>query len=159
MSPKGAEVIRNFVAHNVEFDDLEEFLDRVAAYDRFRSRGHIARTIKYNMMRRVDGKYVSKVDHRRAVATAVPNLAIGDLAALPYPILLVRGAESDLLEPDAAERFVAVLRHGRLVTVPQAGHNVHGANTQGFIAAVDPFLMELISGTSGDILTRKGRSA
>ena len=38
MSPKGAEVIRNFVAHNVEFDDLEEFLDRVAAYDRFRSR-------------------------------------------------------------------------------------------------------------------------
>ena len=65
LSPKGREVIHNFVARNVEFDDLDEFLDNVVKYDRFRSREHIARTIKYNMLRRADGKYISKVDHRR----------------------------------------------------------------------------------------------
>ena len=150
MSAKGAEVIHNFVVRNVEFDDLEEFLDRVAAYDRFRSREHIARTIKYNMMRRVDGKYVSKVDHRRTPGAGASKLAIDELAALTYPVLLVRGAESDLLEPDAAERFVSVLPNGRLVTVPGAGHNVHGANTQGFIEAVDPFLTDLLSDTPGN---------
>ena len=65
LSPAGVEVIANFVTNNVEFDDLEVFLDNVVKYDRFRSREHIARTVKYNMLRRADGKYISKVDHRR----------------------------------------------------------------------------------------------
>ena len=31
-------------------------------------------------------------------------------------------------------------RAGRLVTVPNCGHNVHGQNTKGFIEAVREFL-------------------
>ena len=140
LSPKGVEVVSNFVTHNVEFDDLEVFLDNVVKYDRFRSREHIARTVKYNMLRRVDGKYVSKVDHRQVAAPSTPPLRLDDFQALPYPVLLVRGGESDVLDPDAAERFAAVLPHGRLVTVPGAGHNVHSANTPGFLEVVGPFL-------------------
>jgi esterase len=140
LSPKGVEVVHNFVAHNVEFEDLEEFLDNVVKYDPFRSREHIARTVKYNMLRRADGKYVSKVDHRQVAAASSPPLQLDDLASLPYPILVVRGAESNVLEPEAAERLVSVLPHGRLVTVAGAGHNVHGANTLGFLDAVVPFL-------------------
>src|SRR5271156_2818797 len=33
LSPKGVAVISDFVVHNVEFDDLDEFLDNVARYD------------------------------------------------------------------------------------------------------------------------------
>jgi pimeloyl-ACP methyl ester carboxylesterase len=65
ITEEGTKTIQNFVVHNVEFDDLDVFLDNVVRYDPFRSREHIARTVKYNMLRRVDGKYVSKVDHRR----------------------------------------------------------------------------------------------
>jgi esterase len=140
LSPKGVEVVHSFVTHNVEFDDLEVFLDNVVKYDRFRSREHIARTVKYNMLRRVDGKYVSKVDHRPVAAPSPPPLSLDDFKALPYPVLLVRGGESDVLESDAAERFVAALPNGQLVTVPGAGHNVHGANTPGFLEVVGPFL-------------------
>jgi pimeloyl-ACP methyl ester carboxylesterase len=143
LSPKGVGVIHDFVVHNVEFDDLDEFLDNVARYDRFRSREHIARTVKYNMLRRADGKYVSKVDHRRVPEPTAEPLRVGDLATVAYPILVVRGAESDILEPEAAERFVAALSDGRLVTVADAGHNVHGANTAGFLEAVGPFLARL----------------
>jgi esterase len=141
LSPKGVEVVHNFVVRNVEFDDLEEFLDNVTKYDRFRTREHIARTVKYNMLRRADGKYVSKVDHRQVVpAVSAKPLQLVDLSSLPYPVLLVRGAESEVLEAEAAEKFVAVLPDGRLVTVPAAGHNVHGANTLGFLEAIGPFL-------------------
>jgi pimeloyl-ACP methyl ester carboxylesterase len=143
LSPTGTEVVRNFVAHNVEFDDLDVFLDNVTKYDPYRSREHIARTVKYNMLRRPDGKFVSKVDHRRAEGEATRPLVLDDAADLRTPILVIRGAESNVLEPDAAVRFVSALPDGRLETVAQAGHNVHGANTPGFLEAIGPFLASL----------------
>ena len=149
LSAKGTEVVRNFVSHNVEFDDLDEFLDNVVRYDRFRSREHIARTVKYNMLRRVDGKYVSKVDHRRISETPNPTptptstVNLEDFTKVGYPVLLIRGGESDVLEADAAERFVATLPDARLATVPNVGHNVHGGNTPGFLEVIGPFLASL----------------
>jgi pimeloyl-ACP methyl ester carboxylesterase len=114
----------------------------VARYDRFRSREHIARTVKYNLLIRADGKYVSKVDHRRIPQSMSP-IALDDVTTVPCPVLLVRGAESDVLLADAAERFAAALPQGQLVTVPNVGHNVHGGNTLGFLDAVNPFLASL----------------
>src|ERR1700728_4361671 len=143
LSPKGVEVVHSFVTHNVEFDDLDVFLDNVVKYDRFRSREHIARTVKYNMLRRVDGKDVSKVDHRQVPGGATSPLKPRAFAEFAYPVLLVRGGESDVLEADAAERFVAALPKGQLVTVPGAGHNVHSANTPGLLEVVGPFLTSL----------------
>jgi pimeloyl-ACP methyl ester carboxylesterase len=139
-------VVSNFVVRNVEFDDLDEFLDRVVAYDPFRSREHIARTVKYNMLRRVDGKYVSKVDHRRVPEPAemsAQKVGFDELSGLDLPVLVIRGEESNVLEQDAAERFVAALPQGKLVIVSKAGHNVHGANTPEFLEAVGPFLAQL----------------
>ncbi|MFI5046935.1 MAG: alpha/beta fold hydrolase [Acidimicrobiia bacterium] len=143
LSPAGTKVVGDFVVHNIEFDDLDVFLDNVARYDRFRSREHIARTIKYNLMLRVDGKYVSKVDHRRAAGGPTTHLTLADVTAIPCPVLLVRGGESEVLLADAAERFVDALPNGQLVTVPNVGHNVHGGNTPGFLDAINPFLAEL----------------
>jgi pimeloyl-ACP methyl ester carboxylesterase len=143
LSPKGVDVVHNFVVHNVEFDDLDDFLDNVAKYDRFRSREHIARTVKYNMMSRVDGKFVSKVDHRRVPDQFDRPLELDRLASLTCPILVIRGADSEILEAEAAERFVAALPNGQLMTVPDAGHNVHSANMRGFLDAIGPFLADL----------------
>jgi pimeloyl-ACP methyl ester carboxylesterase len=142
VSAKGAKTIGEFVAHNIEFDDLDVFLENVARYDPFRSRDHIARTAKYNLLVRADGKYVSKVDHRR-VPTAMSVIGLDEVAVISCPVLLVRGGESDVLLADAAERFVAALPDGKLVTVPRVGHNVHGGNTSGFLEAVVPFLGSL----------------
>jgi pimeloyl-ACP methyl ester carboxylesterase len=142
ISPEGSKTIQNFVVHNIEFDDLEVFLDNVQKYDPFRSREHIARTVKYNMLRRVDGKYVSKVDHRR-IPTRNADLTLDHVRAIKCPVLVLRGAGSNILEPDAAQRFVDALPDGRLVTVPACGHNVHSGNTPGFLDAIAPFLREL----------------
>jgi pimeloyl-ACP methyl ester carboxylesterase len=146
LSEKGRAAIAGFVQVNQEFDDLEHFVRNVRQYDPYRSREHIERTVKYNMLERADGKYVSKCDstpRRLEIARGsgpLENITLEDAAGFDLPVLLVRGANSNILLPDAAERFAAALPAGTLVTVPDCGHNVHGQNTKGFIAALGGFL-------------------
>ncbi len=149
ISESGARAVGSFISHNREFDDVEDFVRNVRRYDPFRSREHIERTVKYNLMQRVDGKYVSKSDyvprgHPLDESQArLERITLEDVKAIAQPVLVVRGAHSNILAPDAAERFVAALPNGRLVTVPESGHNVHGQNTPGFLEAVRPFLAGL----------------
>ena len=146
LSDRGRQVIAGFVRDNEEFDDLDHFVRNVQQYDPYRSREHIERTVKYNMLERADGKFVSKCDSnpRRLgiVRGSGPqeNIALAEARAFDLPVLLVRGANSGILAADAAERFRDALPHGTLVTVPDCGHNVHGQNTKGFIEAVGGFL-------------------
>ena len=152
LSEKGRAAIGGFVQANQEFDDLEHFVRNVRQYDPYRSREHIERTVKYNMLERADGKYVSKCDSNprrlNIVRSSGPleNVTLQDAATFDLPVLLVRGANSNILEPDAAERFAAALPQGQLVTVPDCGHNVHGQNTKGFIGALGGFLTDVTGG-------------
>lgn len=147
VSEAGTKMIRNFVGRNIEFDDMEEFLDQVEKYDPYRSREHIERTLKYNLIQRSDGRYVSKSDRRRyeiksnsgqARMPGAPSLEA--VSSLDLPVLVVRGADSNVLDAEAATRFVERLPQGALTTVPGAGHNVASQNTTGFLAALKPFL-------------------
>lgn len=150
VNERGTKMIREFVGRNIEFDNLEEFLDRVAKYDPYRTREHIERTIKYNLIRRADGRYVTKNDRRRFFpagdkgkgrVAGAPSLE--QLKRLNLPTLIVRGADSNVLDQDAAERFAGALINGRLVTVPDCGHNVASQNTAGFLEAITPFLKDV----------------
>jgi esterase len=146
IAEEGTRQIRDFVRGTAEFDSLDDFIARVAAYDPYRSREHVTRTARYNLMRSADGKYVSKHDQRRRLvqvgAMEQPRLpSLDDVRRISCPVLVVRGGNSPVLAADAAERFVAALPNGRLVTVPDCGHNVHSQNTPGFLAAVLPFLV------------------
>ena len=142
----GRKTISNFVKRNEIFDDLEHFIRNVREYDPYRSREHIERTVKYNMLERADGKYISKCDYRRwrgEIEVHDENrdaISLDDLASFEMPALIVRGANSNILADDAAERFRDALPKGNLVTVPNCGHNVHSQNTLGFIDAVGKFL-------------------
>jgi pimeloyl-ACP methyl ester carboxylesterase len=71
------------------------------------------------------------------------NITLDDARAFDLPVLLVRGADSRILTAEAADRFRDALPQGTLVMVANCGHNVHGQNTLGFIAAVGPFLTAL----------------
>ena len=64
------------------------------------------------------------------------------LAALPCPVLVVRGAASDFLSPEIADRMVDdVLQRGQLAVVPRAGHSVMTDNPAGFAEAVAGFVL------------------
>ena len=152
VSEVGTRIIGNFVSENREFDSIDEFIERVVRYDPFRSREHMERTARYNLIRRIDGKYISKSDRvlhdesfRQVRSEHAPRLQMDDVRGIASPTLVVRGAESNVLEPAGAEAFVAALPQGELITVPDCGHNVHTQNTPGFLAAVQPFLAALES--------------
>ncbi|MEM7406478.1 MAG: alpha/beta hydrolase [Pseudomonadota bacterium] len=145
VSERGGRAIASFVAQNEEFEDLDAFVENVRRYDPYRSREHIERTVRYNLFQRADGKYISKCDRlpRKLGLTKMMRsdaLTLTSVGELSMPVLVVRGENSNVLEPDAAARFVAALPAGELVTVPDCGHNVHSQNTTGFLAAIEPFL-------------------
>ncbi len=145
---EGAKMIRNFITANVEFDSIDAFVDRVQAYDPFRTRAHMERTARYNLLQRADGKYISKSDRVLHQADGRPGPArpeFGDdqVARMTSPTLVVRGERSNILAPEAAEKFASDLPNGSLVTVPECGHNVHTQNTPGFLEAIGPFLRGL----------------
>jgi pimeloyl-ACP methyl ester carboxylesterase len=100
------------------------------------------------MILRVDGKYVSKCDNLGRVrgrdgATPIRPVSLEDAASFAVQVLLVRGERSNILAPDAAERFAAAIPDSQLVTVPNCGHNVHSQNTPGFLEAIAPFIAGL----------------
>ena len=142
MNPGGGRTIRNFIRNNREFDHPDQFIDNVVHYDPYRKREHVERTVKYNLFRRADGKYVSKNDHRR-LANSRTAIGLDDVRALNVPVLVVRGENSSVFTTDAGERLISALPAARLVTVPDCGHNVHSQNTPGFLTAVNPFLKGL----------------
>jgi esterase len=149
LSERGRATIAGFVQENQEFENLEHFVENVRKYDPYRPREHIERTVRYNMLQRADGKFVSKCDsnpRRLGIVRGqgpLENITLEDAVSFHLPVLVVRGERSNILAPDAAERFRDALPNGRLVTVPNCGHNVHGQNTLGFIDALKEFLRGL----------------
>jgi len=145
---EGAQEIRNFIAANVEFDAIDDFVQRVQAYDPFRPREHMERTARYNLFRRVDGKYVSKSDRvlhslERPIAPADQRPTLEAVSIIPCPTLIIRGQFSRVLTPDRAQAFADALPQGRWVEVERCGHNVQTQNTPGFLEAIRPFLADL----------------
>lgn len=147
ISDEGRHAISAFVKANREFDNLEHFVENVRKYDPYRSREHIERTVKYNMLERADGKYISKCDDGPSrIGLLKPQgdlIKLTDVQTFDFPVLVLRGETSNILAPDAAERFVGALPQGRLITVPNCGHNVHSQNTPGFLDAIGPFLAKV----------------
>jgi pimeloyl-ACP methyl ester carboxylesterase len=65
-----------------------------------------------------------------------------DLGRVKCPSLVVRGAASDILSADTAERMAEqALAQGRLAEVPRAGHSVMIDNPEGFAEAVSSFAL------------------
>ena len=121
----------------------------------------IKRMALHGLKQREDGRYILKMDiglrdwgtaggaspedlaKELAAHEAESTRALWDaLATIPCPTLVVRGAASDILSADVADRMVDdVLQNGSLAVVPQAGHSVMTDNPAGFGEAVRGFVL------------------
>ena len=94
-----------------------------------------------SLRRRADGALVwtwhPSIKERRAPGD-VDWWAI--VRALTPPTLVLRGAESHVLDRDVAERMVKELPNGRLVEIPRAIHTLHEDNPDAVLAALRDFL-------------------
>lgn len=113
----------------------------------------LMRMARHGLRRREDGRFVLKMDPAlradrpmddvsRAAEEARTESFWKALAALPCPTLVVRGAASDILSADVADRMVEeVLPNGRLAVIPQAAHSVATDNPEAFERAVSEFVL------------------
>ena len=113
----------------------------------------IQRMAKYGLKEREDGLFVMKMDpglrsdrpddeEAKKQEEAFIQRQWDALAKVPCPTLVVRGAASDILAPDTADRMVEeVLQNGILEVVPQAAHSVATDNPEGFERAVCSFVL------------------
>jgi pimeloyl-ACP methyl ester carboxylesterase len=157
LDPRGVTRIQLDVASDQQptFASVEEYARALTlAYPAGRPDA-LLRMARHGIRRREDGRYQLKMDPRlRGVGStespeaaaergrAMSELLWKALARISCPTLVVRGAASDVLAPDTADRMVdETLAHGRLAVVPQAAHSVMTDNPDGFREAVTNFVL------------------
>jgi pimeloyl-ACP methyl ester carboxylesterase len=144
----GTDRILAFAAGPSELDSVEAFVERARAFNPARDPRLLRRSLLHNLRQLPDGRWTWKYDPRaitrerfEALHAGLRDLSEG-LDAVTCPTLVVRGADSDVVSPEAAEAFARTLPDARVVTVPAAGHTVQGDNASGFVEALRPFLSE-----------------
>lgn len=139
------------------FASAAEYRDALAHNYPAASRETLARMAHHGLRRRDDGRFEPKLDPAwfqgrvdassdaaamRAREEALTREMWDALAKLPCPTLVVRGAASDVLSADVADRMAEeVLQHGRLAVIPRAGHSVMVDNPEAFRAALTGFVL------------------
>ena len=111
---------------------------------------------QHSVKQREDGRWIFKMDpalrgavgtvetdEERAEREKANTQALWDaLAKVQCPSLVVRGAASDIISADVADRMVEVLGDSsQLAVVPRAGHSVMTDNPKGFNEAVLGFVL------------------
>ena len=147
VNPAGAQRIREF-SSTPQLDSLEEFLERAVKFNPLRDPEVLRRSLFYNLRQLPNGKWTLKHDQRRnaesdsqsGVYRAGLATEVGKIAC---PVLIVRGARSDILSDEGAEKFARSLPHARWVRVENAGHNVQGDNPRGLLDAMKSFFSEI----------------
>ena len=147
INPSGAERIREF-SSTPELDSPEAFLERATKFNPLRDPEVLRRSLFYNLRQLPSGKWTLKHDQRRSLedsarASARREILGGQIEKISSPTLIVRGARSDILSDEGAEKFARTLPRGRWVRVEGAGHNVQGDNPRGLLEAIDPFLDQI----------------
>jgi pimeloyl-ACP methyl ester carboxylesterase len=115
----------------------------------------LRRMARQGLRTRADGRFEPKLDpawfRRRSEASEqamrerearVTKELWQALETVPCPTLVLRGAASDVVSPEVADRMVdEVLAQGRLVVVPRAGHSVMVDNPEGCRDALAAFVL------------------
>jgi len=140
---RGRENIHNFTRID-ELDSFEAFVERAHQFNSRRSVDNLRQRLSYNLKQQPNGKWTWKFDQKRLGAGgrsgSDPEGLWEDVRKIRCPTLIIRGGESDILTPEAAQRLQTAIPQSRLAVVPGAGHSVMGDNPAGFAATVLDFL-------------------
>lgn len=149
MEERGVQHVQDFMKAKMRegFASVEEAAEHVAAYLPHRTRPPTADGLRKNLRLRggrwywhwdpafVDGNRTPATDRRRVVEELEAAAR-----SLTVPTLLVRGGASDIVSPESARAFLALVPHARMVDVGGAGHMVAGDKNDVFAEAIIDFL-------------------
>jgi len=144
-APDGISRIVGFMESGADgFESLEAAGDAVARYLAHRARPASLDGLRKNLRLRDDGRWYWHWDPRMLETGDVHALRASgsfERAArnIRVPVLLVRGAESDVVDERIAREMLALIPHAAYVDVAGARHMVAGDENDAFSAAVVRF--------------------
>ena len=127
------------------FKSPEDAADRMGMLGARRSRSLLKETLSRNLRQESDGTWTWKYDPRTLVGLSAeeilaPRKPLWDvLAGVTCPVLVVRGADSEIFSAADAARFTGKLPRAECVTVPNARHSVQTDNPLGLAEAIMAF--------------------
>jgi len=145
-APSGVARVRAFMqGHPDGFATIEEAAAAVQAYNPNRPPSKTPDGLMRSLREGPDGRLRWHWDPAVVGETPGPELTellSERLAALPasLPLMLVSGAQSDVVDADAVEEFRRQAPHAELVAVSRAGHMVAGDRNDDFSEAISAFL-------------------
>jgi pimeloyl-ACP methyl ester carboxylesterase len=155
LDARGTTRIRMEIESNREpsFASIEEYARLLSLNYPAAQPQALMRMARHGVRKLENGRYAPRLDPAlRGVTRGQPARTSSEedltraqwesLARIPCPTLVVRGAASDVLSADVAERMaLEVLPKGSLAVVPRAGHSVMTDNPDGFRDAVTAFVL------------------
>jgi pimeloyl-ACP methyl ester carboxylesterase len=125
---------------------FEDFLERSHKFMPHRPLAQLRYSLMHSLKQLPDGRWTWKQDHRSGAVHRHAPLADlwNDLPKITAPTLLMRGAQSNVLDPVVAQRAVTTLPTGKLVTIDPATHNVHSDNPNAFARELHAFLQTVL---------------
>jgi pimeloyl-ACP methyl ester carboxylesterase len=146
----GSSRIREFMSSTQELDSVDEFVERALAHNPTRDPRLLKTSLRNNLHQLPNGRWTWKYDRRHrdrddleAVFTAERTDLWSLLPAITAPVLILRGARSDVFHDEDAEELVRRLPAARWARVENAGHSIQGENPKGLINELRRFFAEL----------------
>ena len=155
LEEEGVRKIMAFMGAHESFASLEEAAREIAAYLPHRKEVR-PESLTRNLRQRADGRWIWKHGFSRRAARARLNSGEAELdwrdtlagldedaRSLRCPVLVLRGAFSDVLSDEGAEEIASIIPDARLATVQKAGHLAAGDNPESTVGLVAGFLDQL----------------
>jgi pimeloyl-ACP methyl ester carboxylesterase len=153
LEPEGVRKIIDFMSRHESFGSLDEAAAEIAEYLPARKNVRPA-SLTRNLRQRADGRWIWKHAFGRGIrevndqhpADNLDNFMAGvreASASIDCPVLVLRGAASDVLSQEGAEEVAAIIPNAQLATVENAGHLAAGDNPHSTTRLVEAFLDEL----------------
>ena len=151
LEEEGVRKIIGFMQAHDSFASLEDAAAEISAYLPHRKEVR-PESLSRNLRQRPDGRWVWKHSLGQRLKadgnvgdnwqTILEGLE-AEAASLRCPVLVLRGAMSDVLSGAGAEEVAAVIPNARLETVDKAGHLAAGDNPASTVSLVRGFLNEI----------------
>ncbi|NNL66477.1 MAG: alpha/beta hydrolase [Myxococcales bacterium] len=136
------------------FDSVEEYARLLSRNYPAGQAGVLARMARHELRERPDGRFALKLqldmkalresrspEEAERYAAEETRILWQALETLPCPALVVRGAASDVLSAETADRMAEAIPNGELAVVAQAAHSVMVDNPEGLRDAVCRFAL------------------
>jgi len=147
VSEEGVTRIQEFMEANLDgFASIEEAADSVSRYLPNRPPPKNFSGLMKNLRKAVNGRLYwhwdpaalrqKGWDNREAADHRIEQAARG----VEVPTLLLRGGNSELVSPEAADTFLKLFKHGELAAIDDAHHMVAGDKNDDFTAALVEFV-------------------